>query len=84
MSRLKRLMKKIDSIVDKMTIEEIEERIRIDEEENVDLELCSSDYKIVDFEENDIKYDIKIREQWQYDEYNEYLEEKGWTSLRAS
>lgn len=84
MSRLKRLMKKIDNIVDKMTIEEIEERIRIDEKENVDLELCSNDYKIVDFEEKNIKYDIKIKEQCQYDEYNEYLEEKEWTSIKAS
>ncbi len=84
MNRLKRLMKKIDSIVDKMTIEEIEERIRIDEKENVELELCGNDYKTVDFEEKDIKYDMKIKEQCQYNEYNEYMEEKEWTSLKAS
>lgn len=34
MSRLKELFKKIDQIVENMSIEEIEERIKIDEEEN--------------------------------------------------
>lgn len=34
MSRLKELLKKIDQIVENMSIEEIEERIKIDEEEN--------------------------------------------------
>lgn len=34
MSKLKKLLKKIDEIVDNMSIEEIEERIKIDEEEN--------------------------------------------------
>ncbi len=33
MSRLKKLLKKIDEIVDNMSIEEIDERIKIDEEE---------------------------------------------------
>lgn len=84
MSRLKRLMKKIDNIVDNMTIEEIEERIRIDEEENIDIELCSNDYKEIDFENKNIKYYIEIKKQCRYSKYNEYLEEEEWTSLKAS
>ena len=34
MSRLKELFKKIDQIVENMSVEGIEERIKIDEEEN--------------------------------------------------
>lgn len=84
MSRLKRLMKKIDSIVENMSIEEIEERIKKDEEENIDLELCNNDYRAIDYEEKNIKYCKKIKEQTKYNEYNEYLEGTQWTSLKAS
>lgn len=84
MNRLKRLMRKIDNIVDNISIEEIEKRIMEDEEEEINFELSTNDYREIDFEEKPVKYNKIIKEKYKYNEYNEYLEEMQWTSLKAS
>lgn len=84
MSRFKKLIKKINQIVDEISIEEIERRIDLDEQEKVDLELCENNFKSVDFKEKEIKYNTNANVESNYNEYNEYLEDGEWTSLKAS
>ena len=83
MSRIKRLIKKVDKIVKDINIQDVIDKMQdeIDEE----LHLQQSEIKIY-YDTDNGKYKINTRDSYNnYKIYNDYDVEEGlWTSLKAS
>lgn len=82
MKKIKKLVKKINKIVENIDIQNVIDKMKTDKEE----ELClrQSEVKIC-YQDNE-KYKINNKNQYNnYENYNGYeLEEDLWTSLKAS
>lgn len=83
MSRIKRLLKKVDKIVENIDIQEVINKIQEDTEE--ELHLQQSEIKVC-YEIDKEKYKVSsINKYNNYECYNNYdVEEESWTSLKAS
>lgn len=82
MKRLKRLLNKVNKIVEDLDIQDIINKIESDEEESFYIQLNELN---VYYQNND-EYKMKIKNKYKnYEEYNDYdMEEYSWTSLKAS
>lgn len=82
MKRIKKLLKKVDKIVENLDIQEVIQEIQLDEENNYEIQL--NEFKIY-YKDND-EYKVTLKNRYKnYEEYNNYeVESDVWTSIRAS
>ncbi len=82
MKRVKKLIRKINEIVENIDIQEVIDKMKADEEN--ELSLLQNEIKI-SYEENN-RYKISSNNKCNnYEEYNDFdMEEDSWTSLKAS
>lgn len=82
MKRVKKLIKKINEIVENIDIQEVIDKMKADEEN--ELSLQQNEIKI-SYEENK-RYKISSNNKYNnYEDYNDFdMEEDSWTSLKAS
>ena len=82
MKRIKKLLKKVNKIVENLDIQEVIEEIQLDEENNYEIQL--NEFKIY-YKDND-EYKVTLKNRYKnYEEYNNYeVEGDVWTSIRAS
>ena len=82
MKRVKKLIRKINEIVENIDIQEVIDKMKADEEN--ELSLLQNEIKI-SYEENN-RYKISSNNKYNnYEEYNDFdMEEDSWTSLKAS
>ena len=82
MKRVKKLIRKINEIVENIDIQEVIDKMKADEEN--ELSLQQNEIKI-SYEENN-RYKISSNNKCNnYEEYNDFdMEEDSWTSLKAS
>ena len=82
MKRIKKLLKKVDKIVENLDIQEVIQEIQLDEENNYEIQL--NEFKIY-YKDND-EYKVTLKNRYKnYEEYNNYeVEGDVWTSIRAS
>lgn len=84
MKRIKKLLKKVNDIVNNIDTNELLERIEIDEEQQQEFEVSFNEMKV--YYEDNVQYTVKNKIKYsKYKEYNDYnTEEDIWTSLKAS
>lgn len=82
MKIIKKLLKKVDKIVENLDIQEVIQEIQLDEENNYEIQL--NEFKIY-YKDND-EYKVTLKNRYKnYEEYNNYeVEGDVWTSIRAS
>lgn len=83
MNRIKKLLKKVDKIVDNIDIRDVINRMQEDKEEEFYLQ--HTEMKVC-YEMEEEKYKITSKNKYNnYNNYNDYeVEEETWTSLKAS
>ena len=82
MKRIKKLLKKVNKIVENIDIQDVINKMQLDKEE----ELCLQQNEIKICYEDNEKYKISSKNQYNnYEYYNDYdMEEDLWTSSKAS
>lgn len=83
MSRIKRLLKKVDKIIENIDIQDVINKMKEDTE--TELHLQQSEMKVC-YQTDNEKYKIASKNKYNnYASYNNYeVEENSWTSIKAS
>ena len=83
MNRIRRLLKKVDKIVENIDIQDVINKMKEDTE--AELHLQQSEMKVC-YETDNEKYKINSKNKYNnYECYNDYeVEENSWTSIKAS
>ena len=84
MNRIKKLLNRLDDIVDNINADELIKRIEIDEKEQQQYAIQFEEIKV--YYNNNSEYITKNKIKYNnYKEYNDYdVEESVWTSIKAS
>ncbi len=83
MNRIKRLLKKVDKIVDNIDIQDVINKMKEDKEEEFYLQ--QNEMKVC-YETEEEKYKMTSKNKYNsYEYYNHYeMEEETWTGIKAS
>lgn len=83
MNRIKRLLKKVDKIVDNIDIQDVINKMKEDKEEEFYLQ--QNEMKVC-YETEEEKYKMTSKNKYNsYEYYNDYeMEEETWTGIKAS